>query len=213
MTDVGPKVEVLDSADAADIVSVLCEAFSDDPVMRFVLDSCARYQAHLEKLVTFFVAARLLRDEVLLGVRSPRGLDATALVSYPAARSSPPELAERREELWAELGDGALARYEAFGHAADPLMVSDPHIHLNMVGVRAASQGRGFGRAVLEAVHELSRRDATSSGVSLVTGSESNVALYRHFGYDVAGRVDVHGALTVWGFFRSDAYGLGGPGG
>lgn len=204
MTDVGPEVEALDAAAAADVVSVLCEAFSDDPVMRFVLNPPTRYAARLEKLVTFFVSARLLRDEVLLGVRSPRGLDAAALVSYPGARSSPPELAERREELWAELGDGALARYEAFGGAADPLTVSDPHIHLNMIGVRAAARGRGLGRAVLEAVHELSRRDATSSGVSLVTGRESNLALYRRFGYEVVGQADVDGAFTAWGCFRPD---------
>ncbi|MEX2472155.1 MAG: GNAT family N-acetyltransferase [Gemmatimonadota bacterium] len=202
-TEDASTVEVLDAADTSDVVSVLCEAFSDAPVMRFVLGPSERYAADLEKLVTFFVMARLLRQEVLLGVRSSRGLDAAALVSYPRMRTSPPELTELRAELWAELGADSLARYETFGRAADPLTVSEPHIHLNMIGVRAASRGRGLGRAVLDDVHELSRRDAASSGVSLVTGRESNVGLYRHFGYELIGRTDVDGAFTVWGFFRS----------
>ncbi len=79
--EAGAAVEVLDPADVADVVSVLCETFADAPVMRFVLGSSGRFTARLEKLVTFFVRARVLRDEVLLGIRSPRGLDAAALVS------------------------------------------------------------------------------------------------------------------------------------
>jgi ribosomal protein S18 acetylase RimI-like enzyme len=200
----GANVEVLDAADTADAVSVLCETFADAPVMRFVLGSRDRFAARLEKLVTFFVLARMLREEPLLGIRSPEGLDAAALVSYPGRRDSPPELGELREELWAELGDRVRARYEAFGRAADPLTVGDPHIHLNMIGVRRAAQGRGLGRAVLRAVHEISARDPVSTGVSLVTSREANVSLYRHFGYDLLGRVDLEESFSVWGFFRPD---------
>lgn len=200
----GATVEVLDAADTADVVSVLCETFADAPVMRFVLGSSPRLTAHLEKLVTFFVRARLLRDEMVLGIRSFQGLDAAALVSYPDARRSPPALGDLREELWDELGAQARARYEAFGGAADPLTVSDPHVHLNMIGVRRVAQGKGLGRAVLQAVHEISNRETASTGVGLVTTRESNVALYRHFGYDPVGRADVGDTLSVWGFFRPD---------
>lgn len=200
----GAAVEALGTADRADVVSVLCETFADAPVMRFVLGSSGRFRARLEKLVTFFVRARVLRDEVLLGIRSPRGLDAAALVSYPGARRSPPELGDLREDLWGELGGEARARYEAFGEAADPLTVSEPHIHLNMIGVRKVAQGMGLGRAVLQAVHEISKRDKASTGVGLVTSRESNVPLYRYFGYDAVGRADVGDALSVWGFFRPD---------
>lgn len=202
--NVGATVEVLGAADTVDVVSVLCETFADDPVMRVVLGSPAGFAARLEKLVTFFVTARVMRDELVLGVRSSEGLDAAALVSYPGARQSPPELGERREELWAELGDRARARYEAFGRAADPLTVRHPHIHLNMIGVRGAARGRGLGRAVLEAVHDLSERDSGSTGVSLVTSRDENVSLYRYFGYDLLGRADLEEGFSVWGFFRPD---------
>ncbi len=202
--NVGATVEVLGAADTADVVSVLCETFADDPVMGFVLGSPTGFAARLEKLVTFFVMARVLRDELVLGVRSSEGLEAAALVSYPGARRSPPELGDRREELWAELGDRARARYEGFGRAADPLTVAHPHLHLNMIGVRAAARGTGLGRAVLEAVHDLSKHDSGSTGVSLVTSRASNVSLYRHFGYDLLGRADLEEGFSVWGFFRPD---------
>ena len=148
--------------------------------------------------------ARLLREEPLLGIRSSPGLAAVALVSFPGTRESPAELGALRDELWEELGARARARYEAFGLAADPLTVRDPHIHLNMIGVRRAAQGRGLGRAVLQAVHEISARDAGSTGVSLVTSREANVSLYRHFGYDALGRADLDESLSIWGFFRPD---------
>jgi GNAT superfamily N-acetyltransferase len=198
------RVEILGAEDVADVVPVLCETFSDSPVMRFVLDAGPRYEADLEKLVHFFVMARLLRDEVVLGIRSRDGLSAAALVSYPGRRLSPPEVADRRERLWAELGGAARARYETFGRAADPLSVEAPHIHLNMIGVRVASQGQGLGRALLEVVHGLSAEDSGSTGITLVTERESNVPLYEHFGYRHLGRVDIGPGLTTWGFFRPD---------
>ncbi len=73
-----------------------------------------------------------------------------------------------------------------------------------MIGVRKVAQGMGLGGAVLQAVHEISKRDEASTGVGLVTSRRSNVSLYRHFGYDAVGRADVGGALSVWGFFRPD---------
>lgn len=137
--NVGATVEVLGAADTVDVVSVLCETFADDPVMRVVLGSPAGFAARLEKLVTFVVTARVMRDE-----------------------------------------------------------------HLNMIGVRAAARGRGLGRAVLEAVHDLSERDSGSTGVSLVTSRDENVSLYRYFGYDLLGRADLEEGFSVWGFFRPD---------
>jgi hypothetical protein len=41
-------------------------------------------------------------------------------------------------------------------------------------------------------------------GVSLTTEIETNVTLYRHFGYSLLGEVQVAPALTAWGFFRPD---------
>jgi GNAT superfamily N-acetyltransferase len=199
-------VEVLCDADTAGVVSVLSEAFADAPVMRFLFDPSTQFAVRLEKLVTFFVMARLLRDEVVLGVRSSQGLDAAALVSFPGARQSPPELGALREELWGGLGEEPRARYEALGRAADPLTVSDPHVHLNMIGVRRTAQGKGLGRAVLQAVHEISNRDTASKGVGLVTSRASNVSLYRHFGYDLLGRADVADTLSVWGFYRPNGH-------
>jgi len=198
------RVEILGANDVAEVVSVLSESFFDYPVMRFVLGTDGDYSARLETLIAFFVMARILRNEVVLGVREPRGLTACALVSYPGRRTSPPELGVLRDETWAKLGAKARSRYETFGAATAPLTVNAEHIHLGMIGVRRSAQGQGLGRMVLEAVHDLSSSDSLSSGVTLTTELESNVSLYEHFGYETLGSERVGSAFTTWGMYRQD---------
>jgi GNAT superfamily N-acetyltransferase len=195
-------VRVLGAPDVDLLVKVLSEAFFEYPVMRFVLGSPPDYVARLEQLLTFFVMARVLRNEVLLGVRDTPGLKAAALVWSPGAGRSPPALKTLREETWASLGAASRARYETFGAATAPFAVVAPHFHLDMIGVARSWQGRGVARSVLEAVHELSASDESSTGVTLTTELEANVPLYEHFGYEVIGRATVASALNTWVMYR-----------
>lgn len=186
------------------VVDVLHESFFDYPVMRFVLADSGTYERELRALISFFVAARVHRDEVLLGIDDGHGLSGVALVSYADGRKSPAALASHRERLWAELGPLARLRYESFGAACAPLEVDAPHIHLHMIGVRDRARGLGLGRALLESVHDLSAHDPVSTGVTLTTELPGNVPLYEHFGYGIVGSAKVEGELTTWGFFRPD---------
>jgi GNAT superfamily N-acetyltransferase len=201
------RVARLGPDDVNETVSVLSESFFDYPVMRFVLGPEGDYDERLETLVTFFVMARVLRNEVLLGVRTADGLNAAALVSDRGGEESPPELGEVREETWAHLGADARLRYETFGMVTAGFEIEAPHIHLGMIGVRRAARGEGLGRVVLEAVHDLSASRTFSAGVSLTTEVESNVSLYEHFGYETVGSEPVESAFRTWGMFRRDPVG------
>lgn len=198
-------VERLRLDDVPRIVGVLSEAFRDYPVMRFVLGAVdPEYDRRLARLVGFFVMARALRDEPLLGIPDGGDLAAAAIVSFPGVGESPPRLALLREEVWAELGAEARSRYEACGEAWRPLGVTVPHIHLNMIGVRSAFQGKGYAKRLLDHVHEMSRETPGSLGVTLTTEDPENVALYLRMGYDVVGQARVASNLETWSFFRRD---------
>jgi len=200
-----PEVRVLGAEDATEVVDVLCESFVDYPVMRFVIGPEPDFERRLHTLITFFVMARVYKKEVLLGVGQSDTLHAAAMVSYPGAGGSPPELEALRDRTWASLGPDARTRYEAFGTACAAFEIDQPHLHLNMIGVRASRQGLGLGRVLMDAVHSLSARDPLSAGVSLTTEVEGNVPLYLHFGYDLLGTAAVASTLTTWGFFRPDS--------
>ena len=195
----------LSGNEAAQVVDVFCEAFFDYPVMRFVLGADAvDYEQRLKTLVHYFVEARVLRGEVLLGIGQRQRLKGAALVSRPDGPPSPPELGDLRECVWAELGPSARARYDSFAAACAQFELETPHIHLNMIGVRRAAKGKGLGRRLIEHVHLMSREDAGSEGVTLTTEDEGNVPLYQHFGYEIVGHATVGWGLKTWGFFRPD---------
>jgi GNAT superfamily N-acetyltransferase len=198
-----PTVESISPERAGDIVSVLCDAFYDYPVMRFVLGSAGDYDRRLKTLVGFFVAARSLKGEPMLGIEDPAGgLAGVAIMSLPGERPPPPALIDRREAVWRELGSAERQRYEAYGNAGLRFRLSHPHHHLNMIGVRAAQAGKGLGRQLLEAVFDLARADPQSLGVSLDTEKPENVELYQHCGWRVLGRARVAPGLETWVMLR-----------
>jgi GNAT superfamily N-acetyltransferase len=129
------------------------------------------------------------------------GLLAAALVTLPGTRPPPAELAELREQVWQQLGPGARARYETFASAA-PITIEHPHHHLNMIGVDPPHAGRGLARVLLDHIHALAGEDDGSTGVSLSTEVEANLALYLHFDYRLIGYARVSPDLETWTFFR-----------
>src|SRR5688500_12419425 len=98
--------------------------------MRYVLGPSADYDRRLRRLIGFFVAARVLRDELVLGIHDEAGiLAAVALVTLPGERDAPEALLVRREAVWRELGAAERKRYEAFGETAGKFFVGAPHHH------------------------------------------------------------------------------------
>ena len=196
--------QLLDGRATADeVVRVLCDAFADYPVMRYVLGESDEYAERLRTLIGFFHGARVLRHDAILGVSEDGKLRGVALCTLPDT-TAPPELDELRERTWGALGADARARYEDCGRAWESIEDPEPNVHVNMVAVPVRHQGRGLGRALLERVHGMSRERADSVGVTLTTETERNVALYRHLGYRVIGQRTIAPGLETWGFFRPD---------
>jgi len=201
-------VTTLSFDQVVEIVSVLSDAFQDYPVMRYVVGPDipgvgAPYKVRLHRLVQLFVSARAYRDEPLMGVRDGTGaLVAAAVMSLPNASNPLPAFIGLRESVWAELGAEARSRYDAYISAANFFAASQPHHHLNMIGVRKAQQRRGLSRELLDAVHSLAADDPRSTGVSLTTERPENLPFYERFGYRVVGHARLGPDLETWGLFR-----------
>ena len=189
------------TTDAA--VRVLCAAFADYPVMRYVLGPGGDYPKRLGTLIGFFHGARVLRDDPILGISEAGELVAVAVCTAPDG-VDPPALERLRERTWTALGAEARARYDDCVRAWESTGVEEPNVHVNMLAVMPDRQGRGLSRALLERVQAMSRERADSRGVTLSTESERNVALYRHLGYRIVGEATIAPGLETWDFFRPD---------
>lgn len=198
----------LDARRLDEAVEVLSDAFADYPVMRFVIGDCGTsYAARLREMIRFFTMARLLNDDLVIGVTDRDALIAVANISRPGDRSPSPELDPLRERLWRELGADARQRYEQLGQFWRGFAIERSHYHLNMIGVRRTRQGQGAARLLLDALHERSARASDSCGVSLTTEVAANVALYGHFGYEIAGHAVITPEMQTWGLFRPNPEG------
>lgn len=202
-------VERLPIDRAEQAVDVLVDSFYEYPVMRHVIgDVGHEYDGRLRKLMRFFVAARYSRDEPVLVVKEGDRAVATAILTPPFQLEANPLLAKHREAVWRDLGQGARDRYEALGNLWRLFETHEPHYHLNMIGVLRSHAGSGYGRILLDAVHELSQDDICSSGVSLNTEDEGNIPLYEHFGYRVVGHMKVADEMYTWVMYREDNGGI-----
>jgi GNAT superfamily N-acetyltransferase len=183
-------------------VEVLADAFRDYPVMRWVLGDVPDYESGLARLVGLFVANRAWRGEPMFALEQQGRAVGVVTMTLPASPEAPLGLAALREETWAELGAEARARYDAFAAASAFTARSDPHHHINMLGVRREQQGAGHARTLLEVAHIFADADPDSCGVSLSTELARNLSLYEYFGYRVASHARVSEVLETWTLFR-----------
>ncbi len=197
------EVTALPARRVGEVVQVLSDAFFAYPVMEYVLGPRPGYESDLKVLVEFFVMARFVRDDLVLGVEGRDGaLAGVATITLPGEEESPVELTRLREQVWARLGEEARRRYERFGEACRVFDIEYRHYHLNMIGVRSAHAGQGVGRRLLGAVHRVSAEDSESRGVTLTTEDPANLPLYQRFGYRILGHVEIGTDLESWGLFR-----------
>lgn len=184
-------------------VAVLADAFRDYPVMRYVIGPAGEaYGERLDALVNLFVGARLHRGDPILSIEDGERVVAVATVTLPDEREASPAMATLREQVWRTLGPDARLRYDELGRIWQRFAMADRHHHLNMIGVRSTHAGRGLGRRLLDAVHDLARRDPASAGVTLTTEDPANVPLYQHVGYRILEHAQISPSFETWGFFR-----------
>ena len=190
---------------APEAVAVLCEAFHDYPVMRYFLgDLGARYDDCLSRMIGIFVSGRVKRGHPILAIEEAGRAVAIATITLPGEHAALPEVEAALEALWAELDPEAKSRSEALIAMWKRTALPVPQYHLNMLGVLRSHAGRGLGGRLLREVHEMSRLDPGSTGVSLTTEDPKNVPLYQHCGYEIVAHDRVTDWFETWGFFRRD---------
>lgn len=191
----------LERSHKAAALNILCPAFHDYPVMRYVIGEFdPDYPGKLQELIGFFIEARLIRKVPLIGLRDGNELLGVAVVSPPEELPMPPELEACRAHVERRLGPNAMARFDQYDKGCE---ATDPgHFahYLGMVGILPGAQGRGLGRRMIDAVKGRARSHPESAGVVLNTEIESNLPFYEKVGFRKVSESDV-GPLHTWSFY------------
>jgi len=199
------SVQRLSEKDFDEVVGVLADAFSNYPVMRFVLGPGGNTAPRLAQLIGFFVFRRIRLGGPMFGVRDEMAaLVGAAVMTLPFEPQAPADVLQKRDEVWNSLGQDCRERHDIYGAHAKTVLVSEPHHHLNMIGVRHSRHGDGLARPLLEAAIDLAN-DPNSAGLTLTTETPANVRLYQHFGFEVSGHVQIAPELETWGLFRRNS--------
>ena len=188
-----------DEVDAA--VAALAEAFAADPLMGYLFGDHPRgVRASTMAFFSILLRVRLAlgmpalvlrRDGEVLG--AAMGYDATR-PQWPASlaaewarfEASAPELADR------------MAAYDEISEAHAP---AADHYYLGVLGVHPELQGRGAGKALLEAYCEASLADGRSGGVYLDTANPRSLAFYDRNGFERRGEGRL-GPVSIRRVFR-----------
>ncbi|MEU6971561.1 GNAT family N-acetyltransferase [Kitasatospora aureofaciens] len=182
--------------DVGAISRVLARAFEDDPMMCWFFPEEATRPAALGSYFTTLLTRQYL----------PYGL--CERTEHAAAFWVAPEAQEKAvpdEETIRELADFLGDRADWFRQCVEAAAANAPqeaHWYLAVLGADPLAQGRGQGAALLRS--GLARADAAGLPVHLESSKAENLAVYRHFGFEVLEEVPLPGdGPTLWTMRRA----------
>lgn len=199
MTAGRSRVRELTAADARAAGSALALAFESDPHMLWMFRDASRRVSRLQRMWTTLIERTWLERGSCHILEHQAG----ACVWLPPDSWQMSLAAQAR--LLAPLADAIrdalprLLRAHAFNDHRHPR--APAHWYLATIGVAPASQGRGYGQALLEPV--LRRCDRDGVPAYLEATSPRNRAFYERNGFEVIERcIYARGAITTWRMWR-----------
>jgi GNAT superfamily N-acetyltransferase len=172
-------------------------AFVHEPMMRWPLGPHGDLAERFTRCFAYFLEAALP-----LGLVWEAGRAEGAAVWIPPGRSEAWESHPWSQARILALADDGGRRYDAFWDWVGAHEPADGSWQLDSIAVAPELQGRGIGRALIEAGLARARRDG--SGAFLSTGTAANVAIYGRCGFRVYDEADApDGGPRIW-FMRWD---------
>lgn len=176
-------VRPLRRGDLAETTAVLCASHADYPAFGHLWPNPAvRARALAPFLRASTADAAALQASAVAG--DEEGMVAVALWLPPGAFPWSPARKARATPALARTALAAPRAFPAFvqlGAAAERTHPSDPHWHLQALGVHPRAQHRGWGQRVLRP--GLERADATGLACYLETSDPANEQFYRRLGF------------------------------
>jgi ribosomal protein S18 acetylase RimI-like enzyme len=186
-------------------LATVLAAFGTDPLLRWVWPGQERYDGCAATFFGLLLDLRIEAGEVW--VAEPAGPEdsedsAGAAIGSVAMWDPPgglylPAAGERWAEVYAGFTPAERAAWAFYDDALGVPATAGAHWFLGVLATDPARQGTGLGRAVTAPM--LAAADRARLPAYLETASDTNVAIYRRLGFEVAREVDLpDGGPRCW---------------
>ncbi|MFY0663977.1 MAG: GNAT family N-acetyltransferase [Natronospirillum sp.] len=190
----------LDESSAAQIRSVLFHSYRDEPTYQYLLEAHRPgYQQRLRATLRELVRLHFERNEVVLGITvgEPARLIGAVFLSDIELRQDLSNKTLWHLKLILTAGLQAARNFTQYFNRVQAALPEAPHRMVSLVGVLPEFQKQGFGRKLMDAVHEICAQDSISEGVYLDTGNNAYLPFYEGLGYQQFATVQLKSLAEV----------------
>jgi ribosomal protein S18 acetylase RimI-like enzyme len=192
----GATVRPATAADAEGLGQTLARAFYDDPVMMHLMPDVRDRDTKLPRV--FKLLFKLALPHRACFVTS--GYEAATLWRPPNGwHVSIWEYLVNAPELLGIFGTRALTVLNTMDRV-EKLHPHTPHWYLQTIGTDPDRQGKGYGSLIMR--QQLAVADAAGLPCYLESSKDTNIAIYKSFGFDVTGEIKIPDGPTLWPMWR-----------
>jgi GNAT superfamily N-acetyltransferase len=186
--------DVTAATDEARAIATITIAFSGDPVVRWFLRHPDRYLTVWPAMVKAFGGAAFAEG-------TADSLDHCRAVALWLPPGVEPDDAAMDALTADAVSAEDRADVSAFTEQQGAFHASEPHWYLPLIGVDAATQGRGYGSVLLR--HATRRCDRDGLPAFLEATTTRNKALYARHGFEELGVIQAGSSPPMWPMRRS----------
>jgi len=199
-----PQVIDLGCEDIDQAAAVLACAFRFYPLTRYIFEAFGeRLREPLEASFRIDCAWQVAMGWPLLGVHLGEKLVAVAVLAGLGSFPQDHPLAKEERRFYPSLGQQVADRLKAYAGLQERYAPRQAHYYLQDIGVLPEYRSQGHARRLLGRVLQIAQQDPAARGVALDTQLQSNLAIYRRFGFRVTAKTWLE-RVPVWFMARLD---------
>lgn len=173
-----PLVRPATAEEIPRIAKALADAFINDPVYTWMLPGHLRLKP---RLGTMFTAEMQQYGMPQGTVWTTGGCDGALIALPPGAWEMPKSMTFGQALVWARACGSRLFLAARVQRAMEERHIREPHFYVRIIGVRAATQRRGLGTALMQPT--LQRADAAGLPTYIEASTQRSAALYERLGF------------------------------
>lgn len=185
------------SRDVQPVSRMLARAFFDDPVMLHFLPKPEGRDAKLQRIFQLLHKLALPHHACF----TAQGYECATLWRPPNQWHLPWwQYLINGPEMLGIFGGGVLTVMGAMDHI-EKVHPKEPHWYLQVIGTDPPTQGKGFAGLLMR--NQLAVADASGVPCYLESSKESNIPVYRAFGFEVVREIHLPNGPTLWPMWRN----------